>query len=483
MEVIALVFVITALVMFFLLVPFSFSLFGLWLSELGLWLSWIPLGMIIYSIVCLVNQFSDSSLQLSFAMHAVSIVFNLVTFVRMLIPFIKIRATNIELHNRMKQQLGEDYLHYVKISNCVDFISCVKFRLHFYFRGIPRKVLNKRIITVQNLIYREINGKQLKLDVHFPNKKGAFPIIIFIHGGGWIIGRKGKLAHDRTCKLLANFGYTVFNINYRLIPIEYLFSKDSPLLKNPQIGEMISDVNAAIEYARKNANLYKGDPSNLFLFGRSAGAHLALLTSFISNDNNKISGVIALYPVTDFNGFYEFIKKHHRLKSTLLTNAFSDTIDHKLLYDLFSPISYVNEDNASNIPPIFLSTGGRDKLVNPEQSRDLHRKLKEFDVPSVLLDFPWANHGFDLVINGPGGQLMFKYLTQFLAWVVTHKTIEQIELLAKEQGLEDVVSKEKIKHVHSDYEDEYEKERGKENILEIETKYLQVKRLTEEGLE
>lgn len=481
MEIIALSFVITSIVLFLILVPFSFSFIGLWLSEIGLWISWIPLGMMIYSFIYVIGDIPTFNARIDFALHAVSIIFNLVTFVRMIIPFIQIRSTNMESYRRMKQQLGEDYLHYVKISSCIDFVSCVRFKLNYYFTGVRRKALNQRITSIKNLVYREINGKQLKLNVHFPNKKGEFPIIIFIHGGGWIIGRKDRFAHDRTCKLLANFGYTVFNINYRLIPIEYLFSKDSPLLANPQLGEMVSDVIAAIEYACKNAEQYKGNPSNLFLIGRSAGAHLALLTSFVSNDNQKISGVAALYPVTDLNGFYDFIKKHHRIKSSLFTNALNDTIDHKLLYELFSPISYVNEDNMKNIPPVFLATGGRDKLVNPEQSRELFEKLQKYEIPSVLLDFPWANHGFDIILNGPGGQLMFKFLTQFLAWVVTNKTIEQIEMIAEQHGLHDIVSKEKIKQVYTEEGNtHYNETNQKENIVVTSKNYQKERAEVEE---
>ncbi len=445
----AIILLVFAVILFLLLVPISYSIIGIWLSEIGFWIAWIPLGMIVYEIYQILAIESQNDLLSVQGIYFVCIIFNSISFVRMIIPFFRVKSTNNRLSKTMNQYLGSDYLHYIASSNCVGFSSCIKFKLFYYFTSLQRKNLNKRVITARNLTYRVIDGNELKLNVHYPKTEGINPIIIFIHGGGWIIGSKDKPANDRICKLLASFGYTVFNINYRLIPPEYLFSKKPLMIENPRLIDLVSDVDSAISFARKNAQEYNGNLNSLFLFGRSAGAHLALLSAFLPETYSKISGVIAFYPITDLEGFYDFYQKNHKRKISLVRSTIDNSDDHKMLYRLFSPLSYVNEDTSDNIPPVFLATGDRDRLVNPEQSKKLFNRMQELGIRSVLLDLPWANHGFDQVLLGPGGQLMFKYVLQFLAWVIAQQELDDIEFKAKEYGLDSIVSREKIHSIHS----------------------------------
>ena len=91
------------------------------------------------------------------------------------------------------------------------------------------------------------------------------------------------------------------------------------------------------------------------------------------------------------------------------------------LYELFSPISYITKEGAANIPPVFIAAGKQDKIVSVKQSEELFKKLKEHNLTSVLLEIPWANHIFDFVMYGPGGQIVFEYMTQFLVWTLSAK--------------------------------------------------------------
>ena len=98
------------------------------------------------------------------------------------------------------------------------------------------------------------------------------------------------------------------------------------------------------------------------------------------------------------------------------------------LYKLFSPVSYITEERAGNIPPIFIAAGKQDKIVNVKQSKELFDKLKEYNLTGVLLELPWANHIFDFIIYGPGGQLTFEYLTQFLVWTLSMKKLKESDV-------------------------------------------------------
>ena len=70
--------------------------------------------------------------------------------------------------------------------------------------------------TERNVIYARTAGVDLPLDVFFPPGEGPWPIVLMIHGGGFIMGDKGMLEH--TCRTFANAGFLVFNANYRLAP-------------------------------------------------------------------------------------------------------------------------------------------------------------------------------------------------------------------------------------------------------------------------
>jgi dipeptidyl aminopeptidase/acylaminoacyl peptidase len=79
-----------------------------------------------------------------------------------------------------------------------------------------------------------------------------------------------------------------------------------------------------------------------------------------------------------------------------------------------SPVTYATRPQ----PPTLLIQGGRDHLVKPEFARELHQQLKAVGSPAVLLELPWAEHGFDLVFKGIGNREALKYVESFLAWTL-----------------------------------------------------------------
>jgi dipeptidyl aminopeptidase/acylaminoacyl peptidase len=82
-------------------------------------------------------------------------------------------------------------------------------------------------------------------------------------------------------------------------------------------------------------------------------------------------------------------------------------------FDDASAIRFVNRDTV----PTLLMHGPRDPLVWVRQSERLIAKLKSENVKSVFIRVPWATHGFDYNLNGPGGQLATFSIIQFLEGV------------------------------------------------------------------
>jgi acetyl esterase/lipase len=126
------------------------------------------------------------------------------------------------------------------------------------------------------------------------------PIMMVIHGGGWMAGNKSDPAFTNVAQLFRNAGYAVVNINYRL-------SNDVGYPGYPAIP---SDVACALAWTKSNAALIKGDSSRILMYGNSAGAYLAALhglthpSSLLAGCGHvsglKVSGVIASNPPVNF---------------------------------------------------------------------------------------------------------------------------------------------------------------------------------------
>jgi acetyl esterase/lipase len=126
------------------------------------------------------------------------------------------------------------------------------------------------------------------------------PIMMVIHGGGWMAGNKSDPTFTNVAQLFRNAGYAVVNINYRL-------STDAGYPGYPAIP---SDVACALAWTKTNAALIKGDTSRILMYGNSAGAYLAVLhglkhpSSLLNGCGYaaglKVSGIIASNPPVNF---------------------------------------------------------------------------------------------------------------------------------------------------------------------------------------
>jgi acetyl esterase/lipase len=104
-----------------------------------------------------------------------------------------------------------------------------------------------------------------KLDLYIPKDEKDFPVLFFVHGGGWRHGDKGFLGvYEALGVFLARHGVGAVVINYRL----------SPAVQHP---EHIRDVARAFAWTYKNIATYGGRPDRIFACGHSAGGHLVAL--------------------------------------------------------------------------------------------------------------------------------------------------------------------------------------------------------------
>ncbi len=117
------------------------------------------------------------------------------------------------------------------------------------------------------------------LDIYYPeNTTEKLPVIIDIHGGGWMYGYKE--INKYFCLKLAQKGFLVASINYRLAG-DFLFD------------DQIRDIFAALKWLGENLSEYPADMNNIFLAGDSAGGHFACVTTAVNlnEDMQKDFGV------------------------------------------------------------------------------------------------------------------------------------------------------------------------------------------------
>lgn len=248
----------------------------------------------------------------------------------------------------------------------------------------------------RSLTYSETDGVTLKLDYYNSAIEGKRPCVVVIHGGSWVSGDSKQLASLNS--RLVEIGYNVAAINYRLTP---KWNFPAP----------IEDTTAALKYLRAHADELNIDSDNFVVLGRSAGGQIALLTAYTITDLG-IKGVVNFYGPADMIWGYHtetnpLVIDGKQVISRYLGGPHDQLPDR---YVACSPIEFVNEQT---VPTLTLH-GTTDSLVFEEHAFRLARKLDQFHVSNYFLRLPWATHGFDYHLYGPGGQLSTYAIEHFL---------------------------------------------------------------------
>ena len=243
-----------------------------------------------------------------------------------------------------------------------------------------------------NIPYNNDTLQKHLLDIYLPaNAKGKLPLVIFIHGGGW-------LSNDK----YADIGYmkkTVAEIvssGFALASIDYRFSTQAVF------PAQILDCNRAVSYLYDNADKYGFDTKRFAVMGFSAGGHLASLVGLSKNNNvpdffipgtNKSFSIKA---VVDFYGPAELIlfpgADNEKSPEGILIGA--APLVRPDLAKAASPVTYVDK----NDPPFLIIHGEKDNLVSPKQSLLLSSWLTVNGVQNeviIVKDAPHFGSMFD----------------------------------------------------------------------------------------
>ncbi len=238
-----------------------------------------------------------------------------------------------------------------------------------------------------DLVYREVDGRRLRLDVFVPvDRERATgrgrPAVLAIHGGGWRGGSKTDLSRPDTGWKLENLvrqGLIVVAIDYRL---------SAP--GKPSWPGNLDDVREAVRWVRRHSADFGIDPDRLAVLGASAGGHLALMLGMTPSDRlAQVAAVIDFYGPTDLRALSASRTPADRAIELLMGGPVTMGTP---AYDTASPLLHV----ASGGPPVLIVHGTDDFLVPVEQSRSLDEALERAGVPHRLITIADARHGFGL---------------------------------------------------------------------------------------
>jgi acetyl esterase len=225
-------------------------------------------------------------------------------------------------------------------------------------------------------------GVSLPVRMYTPEGSSPFPVLVYFHGGGWVLGDRDT--HDATCRSLANgAGCMVISVDYRLAP-EHKF---------PTAAE---DCYAATQWAALNVAAFGGDPQRLAVGGDSAGGNLAAAVAQMASDRGAptLTFQLLIYPVTN----YAFDTQSYRDNADgyLLTKDsmawfwnlyLSNDTDGQNAY-----ASPLRGRHLQNLPPALVITAEYDPLR--DEGAAYAARLREVGVAATHSDYKGMIHGF-----------------------------------------------------------------------------------------
>lgn len=226
-------------------------------------------------------------------------------------------------------------------------------------------------------------GGVLPLRLYRPAAKddGALPLLVYFHGGGWVLG--GIDSHDGLCRRLANgSGCAVASVEYRLAP-EHPFPA------------AIEDATAALQALSRMAASLGLDPGRIAVGGDSAGGTLAAVAALRARDEGgpRLAFQLLLYPVCDMAmdaaSHVAFAEGH------LLTRATLEWFRKHYLGETGPDdwrASPLRAESLAGLPPAFVLTASHDPLR--DEGEAYARRLVEAGVPTTTWRVEGMLHGF-----------------------------------------------------------------------------------------
>ena len=254
-------------------------------------------------------------------------------------------------------------------------------------------IIPENVEFEENVEYGRAGDRSLVLDLARPKKASAKPrpVVVWIHGGGWVYGNKSI---SRVLPFVASGDYVGVAIGYRL-------SREAIW------PACIHDCKAAIRWLKANARKYNIDPERIGVFGHSAGGHLAVLLltsgdvdelegeSGSAGQSSRVACGIGLSGMYDFVAVKDFERKNHpNLKPPAHPQGpeyrlFGGPLETKTKEMIAaSPVTYATKDD----PPCLLVHGTEDPTAPYDQAVRMNDALSKAGCDVTLIRIDGGGH-------------------------------------------------------------------------------------------
>jgi acetyl esterase/lipase len=249
--------------------------------------------------------------------------------------------------------------------------------------------LSNQYRVIPNVVYHVANNHENKLDLYLPaNASDPVPVLMMIHGGGWVAGTKESQLL-RAMPYLEQ-GWAVVNVTYRLVQVS-------------RAPAAVEDCLCALQWIARNAENYNFDLTRIVTTGNSAGGHLALTTGMVPASAGlgrectsgsfsgpptipsvEVAAIINWYGITDVADLV-----HGSNTKGYAVQWLGGLPNRDEVARLTSPLTYVR----AGLPPVLTIHGDADPIVPYQHAVRLHDALESAGVTSELHTVAGGGHG------------------------------------------------------------------------------------------
>ncbi|MEJ6582012.1 MAG: alpha/beta hydrolase [Akkermansiaceae bacterium] len=285
-------------------------------------------------------------------------------------------------------------------------ICCLALVSSFSAQAVEKKPKKKRPAYLEtggerklDVVYKKIEKKELMLDLYYPTAKKSkkSPLIIYTHGGGWAAGSRAGAAKGSFAavfKPLLAEGFAVASVDYRL-------ARNGITMR-----DCVIDSKDAIRFLAKNSESLSLSPGQFFVFGDSAGGHIAqmLLLSppnTLTGDDKlakvhyKIAAGLSWYGPCDFEDISLFNHDdrpdfRNRFAGRILGESEHTPEERIKLYREMSPVAYLKKES----PPLLMIQGDKDTTIPVKHAYRMAKEAEELGAPVKTMIIKNSGHNW-----------------------------------------------------------------------------------------
>ena len=255
----------------------------------------------------------------------------------------------------------------------------------------------------ENVTVREVEGRGVHADVVVPRGRGPHPVLVYLHGGGWMSG--SPHTHRKLAHRFAEAGFLVVNVDYRLAP-EHPFPAG------------FEDCVAALRWAAREAERFGGDPGRIAIGGDSAGGNLSAAAAIgLARDRSapRVGAALLVYGVFDFATIGDGLGPDERTAEIgrgMVDLMVDSYLGERPAPDLLRDPRVSPLHAAEHLPPSFVVVGGADPLTG--QSERLAQALERAGVAHEHVVVEGMPHGFAQMEFFPQARQTIERMVEFL---------------------------------------------------------------------